>query len=403
MHYLTDSNITRIANYLKEENICYSHLYDDLMDHICCEIEEVISDGVDFESAFNTIKQTIGNNGLKDIQDATIFYVKLNLLVMKKTVKVLGIITSTLMITGLFFKTMHWPGASIMVALGTLILLAGFTPFALFSLRRDDNLNVFSGKFLAYMAGFICLTETGLAMLFKFNHWPGGSTLTVISWILVIFVLFPLIFIHIHKYSEKKLISYTLLLFAFLVFTMPVIQSINRQVFKGNIYRYTVTDMNDETNYYSSKIVKLEPYSSDKEEIAVLNKSLSANLDKINEILSKLLNGTKDITELNSTYLKKGDNTESYLAEIRKLSVSVQEYSSLATELAGKNEIAVLIEHKLEPFTTEAESVHYLGWFNLNFIQASKVDIYNNLSRLKKDLLMVHSEILQDIILQKKS
>ena len=60
MHYLSSANIDEITTHLGAKEITYSHLYDDLVDHVCCEVESRMERGVDFKSAFNEIKQTIG-------------------------------------------------------------------------------------------------------------------------------------------------------------------------------------------------------------------------------------------------------------------------------------------------------------------------------------------------------
>jgi hypothetical protein len=47
---------------------------------------------------------------------------------MKKTMYVLGYIAVLLSTTGLLFRTMHWPGASIMLVVGVVLLNVGFLP-----------------------------------------------------------------------------------------------------------------------------------------------------------------------------------------------------------------------------------------------------------------------------------
>ncbi len=404
MHYLNNSNIEQLSDHLKSEEINYSHLFDDLLDHLCCEVESKMEGGLDFTSAFNSIKHTIGNNGLKDIQDATIFYVKLNLLVMKKTIKILGITASILMIVGLLFKTMHWPGANLLIAVGTLILLAGFTPFALFSLKRDDNLKLFSGKFILYFLGFICLFETGLALLFKFNNWAGGSALVLLSWVLIMVVLFPLIFVYILKFSQKKLIPLTLLLFSFLLFGMTTTYSFNRKVFKGNIYRYTVTDLNEEISYYSYKAKKLEQNIQELDnKSSSLSNKLNSNIHELDKLMEELLGEAESISEINSKYIKTRNDIEKYYNQLKELSGGVQSYAADAVAIVNDPMFTELVEQKLMAFKTDSGSMHYLGWFNLNFIQAGCVDSYNNLNRIKKDLLQVHCEVLQHLKDQKKS
>ncbi len=47
---------------------------------------------------------------------------------MKKSVYVLGFLSSFLLSIGLFFKMMHWPTANILIGFGFLLLAFGFLP-----------------------------------------------------------------------------------------------------------------------------------------------------------------------------------------------------------------------------------------------------------------------------------
>lgn len=47
---------------------------------------------------------------------------------MKRAVYLIGFLASFLLSTGFMFKIMHWPGASIMMVLGFILLNIGFLP-----------------------------------------------------------------------------------------------------------------------------------------------------------------------------------------------------------------------------------------------------------------------------------
>lgn len=413
MHYLSSANIDEIATHLRAEEITYSHLYEDLLDHVCCEVEYKMEQGVDFTAAFNTIKQTIGDNGLKDIQDATIFYVKLNLLVMKKAIKILGIITSIMIIVGLFFKTNHWPGASMLLFFGSVILLLGFGPVTLISIKKELQKPFFSREYLKYFIGAICLFVTALAILFKLMHWPGASSLIWASWVLLLLVFFPILLFHIIRNFEKKLIPLTILLFAFVIISMNVTRTLNMSVFFGNVYRYTVFDIENEISYYSSRTEELIQQLHENE--SGISESLISQFDQLNneivmvisqndKIREEMLSGTSSLFELNSHYRTNTDRIDHFIEDLQEYESMIDRVGGISSNLVkDKEDIRLFIENKLSTEVNDPNEGYQNKWFNLSFIRGSKVDIYNNLNKSKKDLLQVQYEILQEILNQKKS
>jgi hypothetical protein len=96
MYHLSPDEISLVSKRLKADEINYSHLFDDLLDHVCCDIEGYINRGMSYQEASEKTYKQIGLNGLKEIQEATIFYVKLNLIVMKKLMNVLAVVGTSL-------------------------------------------------------------------------------------------------------------------------------------------------------------------------------------------------------------------------------------------------------------------------------------------------------------------
>ena len=215
MHYLSQEQISSISGKLKEEGINYSHLFEDLLDHVCCDIEICMQEGLNYTQSSKKTFKRIGLKGLIEIQEATIFYVKLNLVIMKKLMNVLAIIGTVVLTIGLLFKSMHWPGGSILFFLGSITLFLGFFPTALLSLRKELKIAVFSKQFLVYLLGFLSLFATGAAVLFSTMHWPGARIIIVSSWILMMFVFFPIVFYQIIKSEKNKIVSLSLAISSF--------------------------------------------------------------------------------------------------------------------------------------------------------------------------------------------
>ena len=90
-----------------------------LLDHICCIIEQNLKDGDDFESFYQkTIKQFYKKQ-LWEIEEETItLLIFKNYYAMKKSMIVSGVISVAALVCGPLFKTMHWPGANALLLLG---------------------------------------------------------------------------------------------------------------------------------------------------------------------------------------------------------------------------------------------------------------------------------------------
>lgn len=151
------------------EGISYSHLGDDLIDHICCDVEDRMQMGDSFEVAYDEVREEIGQSGLRSIQKNTLLLIDKNYRIMKKSMKSLGSITLAVLSVAVLAKLMHWPGATLLITLGMFMLAAVFLPASLFVWYKE----VFNRKrafivVLTFISGFVFIAGT----LFKIQHWP---------------------------------------------------------------------------------------------------------------------------------------------------------------------------------------------------------------------------------------
>ncbi len=68
MAELSLHQVERIKKDLIRESISYSHLFHDLLDHICCDIEFEMDRGISFEVAYSNIKNWMGRNRCRKMQ-----------------------------------------------------------------------------------------------------------------------------------------------------------------------------------------------------------------------------------------------------------------------------------------------------------------------------------------------
>jgi len=125
---IIDNNMDRIKADLVNRGLTYDRLLDDILDHICCMIEEQMVAGEDFESSYNHVFDTIGDKRLPEIQHQTLLLLNKNFQRMKNLTYLFGLSAALVAILGAFFKRMHWPGAGILITAGIVFVIFVFLP-----------------------------------------------------------------------------------------------------------------------------------------------------------------------------------------------------------------------------------------------------------------------------------
>jgi phosphoglycerol transferase MdoB-like AlkP superfamily enzyme len=198
---LTLQNIERVSNDILKEEIVFSHLSEELIDHLCCDIEYEMQSGIDFEKAYDKVRFKIGSRRLKEIQEETLYAVDTKYRHMKNTMKISAITGTVLLGFASLFKIHHWPSAGIMMTLGAICLALIFLPSALGVLWKETK----SGKriFLfisAFLAGMFFI----LGILFKVQHWPGGGVILSLSYLSGVIFFIPALFFSLFRDTERR-------------------------------------------------------------------------------------------------------------------------------------------------------------------------------------------------------
>ncbi|WP_231628663.1 hypothetical protein [Mangrovimonas sp. ST2L15] len=124
---LTENHIAQIKHDIMLRGVTLEDLSDSLLDHICCFLEQSLE--TDFETAYEQAIDAFGEAGLEHIEIETqLLITHKKQITMKKTMYFLGYIAVAISTTGVLFKIQHWPGASVLITLGIVILNFGFLP-----------------------------------------------------------------------------------------------------------------------------------------------------------------------------------------------------------------------------------------------------------------------------------
>ena len=95
---------------------------------------------------------------------------------------------------------MHWPGAAVMIILGSFSFAFLFIPLIILKKFKEES---FLKDQIIYSLGIILGTVLGLGFIFKIMHWPMATVLMLSSIILFNFLYVPAYFIS--RYNREEL------------------------------------------------------------------------------------------------------------------------------------------------------------------------------------------------------
>src|SRR4051812_44226549 len=118
MYCITDQQIEYILNDIRRNGVETEDLQLNLLDHICCIVEQGLEENGDFEGFYSQTIKAFYRRDLREIEEETQLLLTFkNYYAMKKTMLVTGAMSAGAFIGGSFFKIMHWPGASFLLIL----------------------------------------------------------------------------------------------------------------------------------------------------------------------------------------------------------------------------------------------------------------------------------------------
>lgn len=203
MYCITEEQIEFILNDIRRNGVETEDLQLNLLDHICCIIEQELKDKDDFERFYKQTVKRFYKNELREIEEETIYLLTFkNYYAMKKILIASGAFSVLTFITGSAFKFMHWPGASVLLTFGIGSFSLLFLPL-LFILKVREA-KAASDKFVAAV-GSAAGAMFSLAVLFIVQHWPGANMLLFSSIGIAAFVLLPAYFFTGIRRPETKL------------------------------------------------------------------------------------------------------------------------------------------------------------------------------------------------------
>ncbi len=201
MPELSFQNIEDISLDIRKQEIVFSHLADELIDHLCCDVENEMKNGFGFAEAYKRVKQRIGPGRIKEIQEETLYAVDSKYRKMKNTMKISGIAGTIMFGFATLFKIQHWPLAGPMLVLGAFILAFIFMPSTVVVLWKETHN---SRKLFLFISGFVTGMLFIFGTLFKIQHWPQAGIILSLSVLFAIFFFIPSLVLNRFSDPENK-------------------------------------------------------------------------------------------------------------------------------------------------------------------------------------------------------
>lgn len=192
MYKITDSQIDFILEDLSARGLTMKSLQQDLLDHVCCIIEQELEDPHQFEPFYKETIERFYKQRLSEIEEETILLLTFkNYYTMKKVMIGSGAATAILLIVGSFLKLFQLPGAGVMLVAGILAMCFLFLPLVLVLKMREATA---SRDKLILAVGVLIGILYCLSTIFKVQHWPGANVMTLTTIALLFFVFIPAYF-----------------------------------------------------------------------------------------------------------------------------------------------------------------------------------------------------------------
>jgi hypothetical protein len=202
MYTLSEQQIDFIFNDIGARGVETEDLQYNLLDHVCCIIEQQLEADGDFEQFYQqTIKQFYKNSLSEIEEETTLLLTFKNYYVMRKVMMNSGFASATLMIIGLIFKFMHWPGASFMLVLGIGSASLFYIPL-LFTIKVRERKEMKDKLQLAFISTAGILMS--LHILFKIMHWPFSMVMAYIAMAILVLLFLPIYVVSGIKNPETK-------------------------------------------------------------------------------------------------------------------------------------------------------------------------------------------------------
>jgi len=325
MHSLSDVEVDFIESDLKSRGIVSEDLRDNLLDHICCIIENEKREETDFYEYYDRILPRFFKKELSEIQTETDNLLKFkNFYIMKKILNYSGAATVVLTILGALFKSFHLPGAGILIILGGFSFSIIYLPLLIILKLKDEESKIDK---LVQSFGLILAIFLTAGVLFKIMHWPYANNLMFYSTLLFTFIFVPVYFITRFRNPEKKFntaVNSVLMIAVGGIFYSMFDMSYSRKYEQLMVANHIYIHENAEKLRNSNKrLLQNEATNSEAQNFHQLSQELNNSIEEMSKKISES-NSTRDVLQFVNSMDEKVNSYNIQVAEL-----NIQELSAI--------------------------------------------------------------------------
>ncbi|MBK8874464.1 MAG: hypothetical protein IPN13_11290 [Bacteroidetes bacterium] len=346
MYRITDNQIDFILDDIRARGIGMEELQNDLIDHICCIIEQKLEANGDFEQCYSETICLFFKKELREIETETkLLLNNKNYYTMKKIMIVSGIISAVLLTTGIILKFLHLPGAAVGIVTG----IAGFSLIFLplmFALKVKEKKNV-NDKILAGVGAVVAILIS-MSVMFKLQHWPYANMMAVTSVGILLLVYLPVNLITGIRNPETKV--NTIVSSILMIAGCGLFFSLARSP-QGSVKYYC---MNTEYFLRNEQLLKTQIQLSGSNPVSNPTNSLGRKLIDKSETLKQFIieqeTGYKSIDEnfkanqswLGETYVTQIlDGRQDGEQQVSELNALITEYNAELAKISNRNNMSI--------------------------------------------------------------
>lgn len=203
MYRLSDDQVAFISHDIRARGIRLESLHEQLLDHVCCLIEEGLADGADFHRYYESVIRDFYEDDLAEIEKETFLLLTFkNYYTMRKLMMGTGAFAVAAFVAGSFLKLFHLPGAGVLLVSGMGAISLIFLPLLLLVKSKEltdrrDRLLLAIGTVMGML---YCMSA-----LFLVHHWPGARIIWFSTLILSFFVFTPVYFFTGIRYPARRM------------------------------------------------------------------------------------------------------------------------------------------------------------------------------------------------------
>ena len=419
MAELTEKEIRRLNREIQKQCLTYMELQQELLDHLCCDVEAEMEEGLEFIKALEKVRKGMGNDRIQQIQEETLLLINQKYRIMKKFMYILGMIAPAMLITGTIFKTQHWYGAGVLLTLSLFILGAIYLPVFVMVKIRDTSKEGKKVNMPMYIFGLIAGIIFIAGAMFKIQHWPGAGIMISLSGLVTVLIFIPILVVQALKDKENQVQNFTILIFVlcfvaitFMMYALRVSKNVLTAFSVATEGHIASTEIVEARN--SAYLDRLQQSVPGSDNILEQAKEISSRSDVLSDYISDL---TADMVhrshpdnlaavdqEGNIAFDKLDNMDELYSVRVvifgdegipgkgNELQTRINEYKEF---LSGNSdpELAGMI-NKLLDTGPRGE----LTWVQFCFLQAPMIGAVNVLTSIQSNIRVAEGEVLSQLL-----